>query len=80
MDDASSLEEEFENDLLQGPDEPNPASNARQRLEDARAMADGNGDVARGERGEFLVPESVGCDGEGPDTSTHLLQVRCVAC
>lgn len=78
MENASTLEEEFEQDLLLEPEEP-PASTPRQRLEDAKAMADGNCDVALGGGGEVLAPESVGGDGEGADTSMHLLQVRCVA-
>lgn len=75
MDDASSLEEEFEQDLLLEPPEPPLASTPRQRLEDARAMADGNCDVTLGGDGGFPVPGIDDGDGEEPDTSTHLLQV-----
>lgn len=79
MDDAASLEEEFEQELLLEPDGSPPASTPRQRLEDARAMADGNCDVAWREGGHVVVTESVDGDEQGPDTSMHLLQVRCVS-
>ena len=80
MNDNSSLEEEFEQDLLLEPDEPPPASTPRQRLEDARAMAEGNCDVSLGGEGDLAVPESVDRGAEEPDTSMHLLQVRCLSC
>lgn len=80
MDDASSLEDEFEQDLLLEPEEPPPASTPRQRLEDARAMADGNDDVSFWSEGGFAVPENLDGGGEEPDTSMHLLQVRSLSC
>lgn len=79
MDETSGLEEEFEQDLLLETEELPPASTPRQRLEDARAMADGNCDVAFGRGGLFPLPESEDGEGKGEDTSMHLLQVGCVS-
>lgn len=88
MDDASALEWELEQELLlESEQQQLPAvSTPRQRLEDARAMADGNCGVAPGAAGEER--EENGCisycssgsslppeEGE-QDMSTHLLQVR----
>jgi len=81
MDEDSNLEEELEQALLLEPDENLLSlSTPRQRLEEARAMANGSYDVeANGGEGYSGASksESGSCE-EEQRNSTHLLQVRCV--
>lgn len=81
MDEDSNLEEELEQELLLEPEEKLPLSTPRQRLEEARAMADGSYDVvASGGEGYSGASKSAnGGDEEEQQSSMHLLQVRCVS-
>ena len=82
MDEASTLEEELEQELLLEPDEKLlPLSTPRQRLEEARAMADGSyGVEPSGEEDYSWASKSAdGGDEEEQQHSIHLLQVRCVS-
>ncbi len=82
MDEASNLEEELEQELLLEPEEKQLSlSTPRQRLEEARAMADGSYDVVTtgGEGDSVATKNANGGDEEEQQSSAHLLQVRCVS-